>query len=186
MLSLSLNKLSHTRRILDFMPLHINHDSMSLSIEPGRVARNLPDLDAVLDDPRLRPIGLVGGAAALLLAAVLQLTPLSPFWSAVVGGVLAFVGVPLVAVGLAAPEPAEGSPFRLGVNLNATQRRVVVAGSVLVLLAPIVVATLGPFVGFADWVWILAAVVAFVGAVLVLVGFVAWTSRAIAEPSSTR
>lgn len=183
---LSLNKLSYTRRILDFMPLHINHDSMNLSIDPGRVARNLPALDAVLHDPRLRPIGLVGGAAALLLAAVLQVTPLSSFWSAVVSGVLAFVGVPLTAVGLAAPEPAEGSLFHLGVNLNAMQRRVVVAGSVLVLLAPIIVATLGPAVGFADWVWVLAAVVAFVGAVLVLAGFVAWTSRVIAEPSSTR
>jgi len=38
--------------------------------------------------------------------------------------------------------------------------------------------------GFADWVWLGGAMVAFLGAVLILTGFVAWSSKAIAEPSS--
>lgn len=159
---------------------------MNLSIEPERVTEDLPDLDAILDDPRLRPLGVVGGATALGLAVLLQVQPVNDFWSAALGGVLAFVGVPLLAVGLAAPEPEdEGARFHLGIDLTHTQRRVVVTGSLLVLASPMIVAVVGPFVGFATWVWLVAAGVAFVGAVLILTGFVAWTSGAIAEPSNT-
>jgi hypothetical protein len=160
---------------------------MSLSIDPGQVARDLPDLEGVLDDPRLRPMGVVGGASALAVAALLQLHPVEPFWSAVVGGVLAFVGVPLLAVGLAAPEPDdENARFQFGVNLTTIQRRVVAAGALLVVTSPMVVAAIGPLVGFADWLWLVAAVLAFLGAVFILTGFIAWTSGAIADPSTTR
>jgi len=160
---------------------------MRLSVDPEGVAQDLPDLDGILDDPRLRPMGVLGGTGTLAVAALLQIHPGEPFWSAVVGGVLAFVGVPLLAVGLAAPDPDDDDAlFRLGVNLTHLQRRVVAGGALLVLSSPMLVAVVGPFVGFADWVWLVAALVAFLGAVLILTGFVAWSSRAIAEPNSTR
>jgi hypothetical protein len=158
---------------------------MRLAIDPEGVARNLPDLDDLLEDPRLRPMGVLGGTGALALAALLQVFPVEPFWRAVVGGVLAFVGAPLLAIGLAAPEPAgENAHSRLGVNMTYIQRRVVAAGALLVLTSPMLVAVVGPMTGFADWVWLGGAMVAFLGAVLILTGFVAWSSKAIAEPSS--
>lgn len=156
---------------------------MKLSIDPGEVAEGLPALDAVAADSRMRPIGLVGGFVLVVLGALLQFVGGSVFWNSVVAGVLVFVGVPLFAMGLAAPEP-DRDRFRLGVDLSATQRRVVAVGSFCVVASPILVAILGVLAGFADWVWLAGAAVAIAGAVLIFTGFVAWTSGQIAEPSS--
>lgn len=156
---------------------------MGLSLDPGDVADGLPALSAVVADPRMRPIGLVGGFALVLVGALLQIASAAAFWNAVVAGVLVFVGVPLFALGLAAPEP-EGTRFRLGVDLTAAQRRIVAIGSGLVVASPVVVAVLGTLAGFADWVWLTGAALALVGAALILTGFIAWTSGAVAEPSS--
>lgn len=156
---------------------------MRLSLDPGEVAAGLPTLDAVVADSRLRPIGLVGGFVLVLLGALLQFVAAGAFWNAVVAGVLVFVGVPLFAMGLAAPEP-DGDRFELGIDLTTTQRRAVAVGSVAVLASPIVVAILGAIAGFADWVWLAGAALALIGAALILTGFVAWTSGEIAEPSS--
>lgn len=157
---------------------------MRLSLDPEGVTGYLPDPAAVLDDSRLRPTGVVGGLAALAVAALLQVGPLEPLVSVSPGGTFALVGVGLLAVGLAAPEPAdEDAVFHIGVDLNWIQRRVVAGGAAGVVVSPMLVAVLGPAVGFADWVWLLAAVVAFLGSVLILTGFVAWSSRAIAQPS---
>lgn len=155
---------------------------MKGSLDVGPVAESLPDLDDVLANPRLRPIGLVGGFGLVLSGAMLSLPADSGFYAAVVAGVLVFVGVPLFCVGLAAPEPPEeSSPFRLGVELTRIQRRVVGGGAGLVLVAPMTVAIMGPVLGFSDLLWLLAATIALVGSVLILTGFVAWTSRELVE-----
>ena len=157
---------------------------MGLSLDPGDVADDLPALDAVVADPRMRVIGLVGGFALVVLGALLQIGGGAVFWNTVVAGVFAFVGVPLFALGLAAPEPAHPL-FRLGIDLTTTQRRVVAVGSGLVFSSPILVAVLGTLAGFANWVWLVGAGVALLGAALILTGFVAWTSGVIADPSSS-
>jgi hypothetical protein len=156
---------------------------MGLSLELGEVADELPALDAVAGDPRMRPIGLVGGCLLVLLGVLLQVAGGSEFWNTVVAGVLVFVGIPLFAMGLAAPEP-EGKLFRLGVDFTDKQRHVVALGSLVVIASPIVVAVLGTAAGFADWVWLVGAGLALAGAALILTGFIAWTSSAVAEPSS--
>lgn len=156
---------------------------MGLSFDPGEVADGLPSLDAVAADPRLRPIGLAGGFVLVLLGALLQFVGGTTFWNSAVAGVLAFVGVPLFAMGLAAPEP-DHDRFRFGVDLTATQRRIVAVGSLCLVASPIAVAILGVIANFADWVWLAGAGLAFAGAVLILTGFVAWTSGEVVEPSS--
>ena len=156
---------------------------MGISLEPGAVAEELPSLGGIAGDPRMRPIGLVGGFLLVLLGALLQIAGGTAFWNTVVSGVFVFVGVPLFAMGLAAPEP-ERELFRLGIDLNDTQRRIVAVGSVLVVSSPIAVAILGTVAGFADWVWLTGAGLALVGAALILTGFIAWTSAAVSEPSS--
>lgn len=156
---------------------------MGLSLDPGEVAGELPTLDAVAADSRMRPVGLVGGFLLVLLGALLGIAGGTEFWSTVVAGVVSFVGVPLFAMGLAAPEP-EGRLFRLGIDFTDTQRHVVAIGSLLVVASPILVAILGTLTAFADWVWLVGAGLALVGAALILTGFVAWTSGAVAEPSS--
>jgi len=159
---------------------------MKGSLDVGPVAESLPGLDDVLAHPRMRPIGLVGGFGLVLTGALLGLPAESGFFAAVVSGVLVFVGVPLFCVGLAAPEPAdESSPFRLGVDLTPLQRRVVAGGAGLVLVAPMTVAILGPVLGFPNLLWLLAATIALVGSVLMLTGFVAWTSRTLGEKRPT-
>lgn len=157
---------------------------MGLSLDLGEVADELPSLDAVAADPRMRPIGLVGGFLFVLLGALAQIGGGNVFWNTVVAGVFVFVGVPLFAMGLAAPEP-DRDLFRLGIDLTDTQRHVVALGSVFVISSPILVAVLGTIAGFADWVWLAGAGSALVGAALILTGFIAWTSGAMAEPSSS-
>lgn len=169
------------------MFLDINADSMDRSLDVGHVSETLPDLRYALEDPRLRPLGLVGGFSLVLVGALLQFPPLNGFWTSVVSGVLVFVGVPLFCVGLAAPEPdAEDDPFNLGIELSPEQRRIVAIGSLLVLCSPIVVAVLGPAVGFSLAIWLAAAAFALVGAVLILTGFIAWTSRRLGETTPSR
>lgn len=169
------------------MVLDIKRDSMDRSLDIGHVAETLPDLDALLDDPRLRPIGLVGGLSLVLVGALLQLPVLNSFWTSVVSGVLVFVGVPLFSVGLAAPEPqSEADLFTLGIELSAPQRRIVAVGALLVLFSPMVVAALGPVLGFSQGIWIAAAVFALLGSVLILTGFIAWTSQHLGETNATR
>lgn len=156
-------------------------------LDVGHVAEQLPDLDAVLDDTRLRPIGLVGGFSLVLLGALLGIPTISSFWSSVVSGVLVFVGVPLFSLGLAAPETDDESDlFTLGIDLTRKQRRIVAAGSLLVVFSPITVAVLGPVVGFAMSVWLAAAALAILGSVLILTGFIAWTSRTLVEAPVSR
>lgn len=160
---------------------------MDRSLDVGHVAETLPDLDAFLADPRLRPVGVVGGFSLLLGGALLQLPLGNSFWASVVSGVLVFVGVPLFCVGLAAPEPqGNADMFKLGVQLTSTQRRIVASGSLLVLLSPMVVAAFGPVFEFGLGVWLAAAVCALFGSVLILTGFVAWTSRNLVGTSPSR
>jgi hypothetical protein len=169
------------------MFLGINSDSMARSLDVGHVAETLPDLHTFLADPRLRPIGVVGGSSLVVVGALLQLSPWSTFWSSVVAGVLVFVGVPLFCVGLAAPEPAEPHGLlTLGIDLTPDQRRAVANGSLLVLISPVTVATLGPLFDFAVGVWLAAALLALVGSVLILTGFIAWTSRRLGETTPSR
>lgn len=160
---------------------------MDHSLDVGHVAEALPDLHRLLEDPRLRPIGLVGGFSLVVVGVLLQLPVWNSFWTSVVSGVLVFVGVPLFCVGLAAPEPeAEDDPFRLGIDLTPRQRHLVAAGSLLVLVSPIAVATLGPVLGFSLTVWFAGATFALSGSVLILTGFVAWTSRRLGETTPSR
>jgi|GEM_PF-829588 len=169
------------------MFLGINGDSMARSLDVGHVAETLPDLNTFLADPRLRPIGLVGGSSLVVVGALLQISPWNTFWSSVVAGVLVFVGVPLFCVGLAAPEPEKPDGlFTLGIELTPDQRRAVATGSLLVLVSPITVATLGPLFDFAAGVWLTAALLALTGSVLILTGFLAWTSRRLGESAPSR
>lgn len=160
---------------------------MDRSLAVGRVAETLPDLDAALADPRLRRVGLVGGGALVALGAVLAVSPWSGFWTNVLSGLLAFVGVPLFCVGIAAPEPDdEDDPFRLGVELAPTQRRTVAAGAATVVCSPLVAAALGPALGSSPPVLVAAAAFALAGAALMLAGLLAWTSQTLAEGAAVR
>ncbi len=171
----------------EYLVLGINADTMDRSLDVGHVAETLPDLHRLLEDVRLRPIGLVGGFSLVLVGALLQFPLWNGFWTSVVSGVLVFAGVPLFCVGLAAPEPeGEDDPFSLGIELTAEQRRIVGVGSLLILLSPAVVAALGPVVGFTPGTWLVAALLALSGAVLVLTGFIAWTSRRLGETTPSR
>ncbi|MFB6074502.1 MAG: hypothetical protein ABEJ89_05775 [Haloarculaceae archaeon] len=155
---------------------------MDRSLNVREVAEPLPDMNSLLDDPRLRPLGLVGGFSLVLVGALLQFAGAGAFWATAVAGTLVFTGVPVFCLGLAAPEPEdEDARFRIGVDLAPEHRRIVGGGSLLLLLSPIVVAVLGIPVGFTLTVWIVGAVLTLVGAVLVLTGFIAWSSRAIGE-----
>lgn len=160
---------------------------MDISLDIDDSMEPLPHLDQLLADPRLRPVGLVGGFTIVLIGALLQVTPLGGFWTSVVAGLLVFVGIPLFCLGLAAAEPERvGDPFRLGIELDPGQRRLVGLGAIMILLAPVIAGTLGPLAGFDLWVVFLTAVFALVGSVLVMTGFIAWTSRALAETTPSR
>jgi len=160
---------------------------MDRSLDVEHVAEQLPDLDGVLDDTRLRPIGLVGGFSLVLVGALLGIPLADTFWSSVVSGILVFVGVPLFSLGLAAPESNDDSDlFTLGIELTREQRRIVAIGSLLVVFSPITVALVGPILGFARSVWLAAAALAVVGSVLILTGFIAWTSRTLVEKPVSR
>lgn len=160
---------------------------MDIELDLEGVTEPLPSVDRLLADPRLRPFGLVGGFTIVLVGALLQLPPVGGFWATAVSGTLVFVGVPLFCLGLAAVEPAsEGDPFRLGIELNDDQRRLVGVGAIQILVAPVILGALGELVGYVTWVVFLAGVFALLGSVLVLTGFVAWTSRTLAETSPPR
>ena len=158
---------------------------MDRSLDAGHVAETLPDLDEALADSRLRPVGVVLGFALLTIGALLSLAPTTgqwAFWSNAVAATLVFVSVPLFCVGLAAPDPPEGSRFHIGVDLSRKQRQAVAAGSLCLTLSPVVMA-LGSPLGISTLVLATAATLAFVGASLVLTGFVAWTSEELASPA---
>ena len=155
---------------------------MDRSLDAGHVAKTLPDLDEALADSRLRPVGAVVGFALLTIGALLSLAPTTgqwAFWSNAVAATLVFVSVPLFCVGLAAPDPPEGSRFHIGVDLSRKQRQAVAAGSLCITLSPVVMA-LGSPLGRSTVVLVMAATLAFVGASLVLTGFIAWTSETLA------
>lgn len=169
------------------MVLDIKTEIMDRSLNVGHVAETLPDLESYLEDSRLRPIGLVGGFSLVLVGALLQFPVWNGFWTSVLSGVIVFVGVPLFCVGLAAPEPEEEDDlFALGMELSPDQRRIVATGSLLVLASPMVVAALGPSFGFSSAIWLAAAVFALLGSVLILTGFIAWTSRRLGESTPSR
>ena len=158
---------------------------MDRSLDVGHVAETLPDLSEALADSRLRPIGVVVGFALLTVGALLSMAPTTgqwAFWSNAVAATLVFVSVPLFCVGLAAPDPPEGSRFHFGVDLTRKQRQAVAAGSLCITLSPVVMA-LGSPLGLSTVVLATAATLAFVGSSLVLTGFIAWTSEALAGPA---
>lgn len=160
---------------------------MDRSLDVGHVAETLPSLGPALEDSRLRPLGLAGGMTLLAVGALLSLTPQTAsfaFWANAVAATLVFVGVPLFCLGLAAPEPPGNPYFQFGVDLTPRQRQAVATGALCVTLAPIVVVAGSPF-GFSLVILVTAATFAFVGASLILTGFVAWTAQTIAEPNST-
>ncbi|MFC6975757.1 hypothetical protein ACFQL1_15565 [Halomicroarcula sp. GCM10025709] len=156
---------------------------MNRPLDIGHVADTLPDLGEAIENPRLRPVGLVGGFVLLCLGAGLSVAPTAgrlALWANAVAATLVFVAVPLFCLGLAAPEPT-GSRFQFGIDLTRRQRQAVAAGALCIVVAPIVMA-LGQPIGFALPVVLAAAGLAFVGSALVLTGFVAWTSQVLAEP----
>ncbi|MFC6864656.1 hypothetical protein ACFQGE_14460 [Halomicroarcula sp. GCM10025817] len=158
---------------------------MDRSLNVGHVAETLPNLGRLLDDPRLRPLGLAGGMTLLGIGALLSLVPPAlplAFWANAVAATLVFLGVPLFCVGLAAPEP-ENPYFQFGVDLSQHQRQAVATGGLAITFAPVVVIVGIPF-GVSMPVLVTAATLAFVGAALVLTGFIAWTAETIAEPNS--
>ncbi|MFC7028585.1 hypothetical protein ACFQJ5_15110 [Halomicroarcula sp. GCM10025324] len=158
---------------------------MDRSLNVGPVAETLPNLGRMLDDSRLRPLGLAGGMTLLGVGALLSLVPPGApgaFWANAVAATLVFLGVPLFCLGLAAPEPSNPY-FQFGVNLSPHQRQAVATGGVAITLAPLVVIAGIPF-GVSLPVIVTAAAFAFVGAALVLTGFIAWTAEVIAEPNS--
>jgi len=158
---------------------------MNRPLDVAHVADTLPDLGEALEDSRLRPIGVVVGFAILAVGALLSIAPATgqwAFWSNAVAATLVFVSVPLFCVGLAAPEPPEGSRFHFGVDLSRKQRQAVAAGSLCITLSPVVMA-LGSPLGISTVVLALSATLAFVGASLVLTGFVAWTSESLVGPA---
>jgi hypothetical protein len=156
---------------------------MDTPLDVGHVADTLPDIGEAIENPRLRPVGLVGGLALLFVGAGLSVAPTSgqwALWANAVAATLVFVAVPLFCLGLAAPEPS-GSRFQLGIELTRRQRQAVAAGALLIVVAPIVMA-LGQPTGLMLPVMLAAAGLAFVGSALVLTGFIAWTSQVLAEP----
>ncbi|WP_423999464.1 hypothetical protein ACOZ4I_11020 [Haloarcula salina] len=159
---------------------------MDRFVDVGHVAETLPDLTAALADPRLRRFGLTGGVSLVGVGALLSLAPTTggwAFWSNAVAATLVFIGVPLLCLGLAAPDPDPSSLFHLGIDLTETQRRAVAAGSLCVTLTPIVLAV-GTPLGLPSLVLVVAATSAVFGTVLILTGFVAWTAATLAEPTS--
>jgi hypothetical protein len=160
---------------------------MERSLDIEHVAETLPSLGRAIENPKLRPVGVVGGFAILTIGALLSITPATggaAFWSNAVAATLVFVSVPLFCVGLAAPDPPTGSYFHIGVDLSRKQRQAVAIGSLCITLSPVIMA-LGAPLGLSMVVLAMAATTAFVGAALVLTGFVAWTSQAIADPGAT-
>jgi len=158
---------------------------MDRSLDVEHVAETLPDLGRAIEDERLRPIGVVFGFAILTVGAVLSFVPVTgqwAFWSNAVAATLVFVSVPLFCLGLAAPDPSTGSRFHFGVDLTRKQRQAVAAGSLCIILSPVIMA-LGMPLGLSTSVLAMAATTAFVGASLILTGFIAWTSEAIANPA---
>lgn len=158
---------------------------MDRPLDVAHVAETLPDLSDALEDSRLRPVGVVVGFAILTVGALLSIAPTTgqwTFWSNAVAATLVFVSVPLFCLGLAAPDPPAGSRFHIGVNLSRKQRQAVAAGSLCITLSPVVMA-LGSPLGLTTVVLATAATLAFVGASLVLTGFIAWTSEALAGPA---
>lgn len=159
---------------------------MDRLIDIGHVAETLPALSDALEDSRLRPVGLISGVALVALGALLSLAPATgqwAFWSYAVAATLVFIGVPVLCLGLAAPDPEPGSLLHLGVDLTPTQRRAVALGSLCITVTPILIA-LGTPLGLPTLVLAVAAATAVLGTVLVLTGFVSWASSAIANPSS--
>ena len=159
---------------------------MDSALDATHVAEKLPNLGNALEDPRLRPAGLGGGAIVLTSGAVLSIAPTSgqvAFWSNAVAATLVFVSVSLFCLGLAAVEPPASSRFHFGVDLGRKQRHAVAAGSLCILISPLVV-TVGSALGLSVLVLTTGATMTFVGASLVLTGFLAWTSEAIGSPRS--
>jgi len=158
---------------------------MDRSLGVQHVAESLPDLGRVIEDERLRPTGVVFGFGILTIGALLSFAPMTGpwlFWSNAVAATLVFVSVPLFCLGLAAPEPPAGSRFHFGVDLTRQQRQAVALGALCITLSPVVMA-LGMPLGLSVFVLTAAATMAFIGASLVLTGFIAWTSDAIANPA---
>jgi len=159
---------------------------MDRSLNVEHVAETLL-MGRAIENERLRPIGVVGGFLILTVGAILSIAPTTgqtAFWSNAVAAVLVFVSVPLFCIGLAAPEPPKSSRFHIGVDLTRKQRQAVALGSLCITLSPIIMA-LGMPLGLSTLVLAAAATMAFIGAALVLTGFIAWTSEAIANPKST-
>jgi uncharacterized membrane protein len=159
---------------------------MDRSLDVGYVTETLPDLGRAIENERLRPIGVVVGFLILTVGALLSIAPSTgqtAFWANAVAAALVFVSVPLFCVGLAAPEPHKSSRFHFGVDLTRKQREAVAVGSLCITLSPVVMA-LGMPLGLSTLVLAAAATTAFLGASLVLTGFIAWTSAAIADPNS--
>lgn len=159
---------------------------MDRSLDVEHVAETLPDLGRAIEHSRLRPIGVVGGFLILTVGALLSIAPTTgrtAFWANAVAATLVFVSVPLFCIGLAAPEPPKPSRFHIGVDLTRKQRQAVALGSLCITLSPIIMA-IGMPLGLSVLVLAAAATTAFVGASLVLTGFIAWTSATIANPSA--
>jgi len=159
---------------------------MDRSLDVAHVAEALPDLGRAIENSRLRPIGVVGGFCILTVGALLSIAPTTgptAFWANAVAATLVFVSVPLFCVGLAAPEPPKSSRFHIGVDLTRKQREAVAIGSLCITLSPVIMAV-GTALGLSLAVLAAAATTAFIGASLVLTGFIAWTSEAIANPSA--
>jgi len=159
---------------------------MDRSLDVGHVSEELPSLGHALEDPRLRPFGLVLGFSLLAIGSGLSIAPTTgqwAFWSNAVASTLVFVSVPLFCLGLAASEPSADSLFHIGVDLSTKQRHAVAAGALCLVLAPIVMAVGSPL-GLSMLVLATAATMAFVGSALMLTGFVAWTAETLAHPRS--
>jgi hypothetical protein len=159
---------------------------MDRSLDVEHVAETLPELGRAIENERLRPIGVVGGFLILTVGALLSITPMTgvtAFWANAVAATLVFVSVPLFCVGLAAPEPAKPSRFHFGVDLSRKQREAVAIGSLCITMSPVIMAV-GMPLGLSTLVLAAAATTAFIGAALVLTGFISWTSQAIANPDS--
>lgn len=159
---------------------------MDRSLDVEHVAETLPDLGRAIEHTQLRPLGVVGGFLILTVGALLSIAPTTgqtAFWANAVAATLVFVSVPLFCVGLAAPEPPAGSRFHIGVDLTRKQRQAVAAGSLCITLSPVIMAV-GMPLGLSMVVLATAATTAFIGASLVLTGFIAWTSETLANPNS--
>jgi hypothetical protein len=159
---------------------------MDQLLDVEHVAETLPSLEHALEDPRLRPAGIVGGTSLVAVGALLSVAPISDqwvFWTHAVASMLVFVGVPLFSLGLAAPESEEYPSFQIGVDLSRAQRRAVGAGAMCIVASPIILA-LGTPLGLLTPILVIAATTALVGTALVLTGFLAWTTQTLSEPTS--